>query len=92
MTSTSSKALPYVGVAMSFIFGILAVLGYGEQLNSVLALLVPVLGTVTGGGLINAQIKASLEKAKTLQDEGHLKALVEEVVAEVNKPKSPPTT
>lgn len=88
MTSLSSKALPYVSVGISFVIAILSIVGYGEQVNNVLALLIPVLATTAGGGLINAHIKAGVEKAKTLQEGGHLEALVKQAVAEFEKTKT----
>lgn len=92
MASLSSKALPYVSVGISFVIAILAILGYGEQVNNVLALLIPVLATTAGGGLINEHIKAGVEKSKALQEGGHLEALVKQVVSEVEKSRTEDTT
>jgi hypothetical protein len=92
MASLSSKALPYVSAGISFVIAILAILGYGQEVQSVLALLIPVLATTAGGGLINEHIKAGVEKAKTLQDEGHLEAIIKRVLEANKATPTAPTT
>ena len=85
MVSNSSKALPFISIGVGVAMAILAILGYGEEVDQVVALLGVILPITAGGGLINKAIEGSVEKKKVLLEEGSLEALVKKVVEESKK-------
>ena len=85
MVSNSSKALPYVSIGVGLLMAVLSIFGYGEQVNSVVALLATVLPITAGGGLINKAIEGSVEKKKAVLEGGHLEALIKKVIEESKK-------
>lgn len=75
MTSTSSKALPYIGLALGLLMTGGVLLGYGDQIDKAIALLqamTPFLGStfaVSVGGLINKalEVRRDLGNATSLE-------------------------
>jgi hypothetical protein len=85
MVSNSSKALPFISIGVGVAMAVLAILGYGEQLDQVVALLGVILPITAGGGLINKAIEGSVEKKKQILEEGSLEALIKKVIEESKK-------
>jgi len=85
VVSNSSKALPYISIGVGVLMAVLAILGYGEQLDQVVALLGVILPITAGGGLINKAIEGSVEKKKQILEQGSLEALIKKVVEETKK-------
>ena len=85
MVSQSSKALPYISIGVGVLMAVLSILGYGEELDQVVALLGVILPITAGGGLINKAIEGSVEKKKQILDQGSLEALIKKVVEESKK-------
>lgn len=85
MVSNSSKALPYISIGVGVLMAVLAIMGYGAQVDQVVALLGVILPITAGGGLINKAIEGSVEKKKAILDQGALEALIKKAIEEAGK-------
>ena len=85
MVSNSSKALPYISIGVGVLMAVLSIMGYGAEVDNVIALLGVVLPITAGGGLINKAIEGSVEKKKAILDQGSLEAIIKKVIEESKK-------
>jgi hypothetical protein len=83
MTAASSRALPFIAIGVGFFMAVMAVLGYGEQLESTTAFLGILLPLIGGGGLINKAIDASVQKSRTFLDDPAFEPFIKRIVTEV---------
>ena len=87
MVSNSSKALPYISIAVTFGMVLLNALGY-VNVDAIVAAL-PILAGTAVGGLYNAKVQAQVEQYRILSASPEVKALVDEIKAKI--PATPPT-
>lgn len=66
MVSNTSRALPFVSLGIGLVMAILAVMGFGKQLDTVTAFLGIILPITAGGGLVNKALDASVEKQRAI--------------------------
>ena len=84
MASSSSKALPYISLAIGFTLAILSQV-WSPDLISALVALLPVLGVTAGGGLYNKHVEAGVERYKVLKDDPNFQKIVTAAVSEAVK-------
>lgn len=84
MASTSSKALPYLSIAIALILAVVSAAGYGAQIDQAIGLLSFILPVTASGGLINKSLEVVREKRKAFETE-ELKAIVKQVLGEVKQ-------
>ena len=87
MTSTTSKALPYVSLGITF--AMLVLNGFGFVNVDVLIAALPVLTGTAVGGLYNAKVQAQVEQYKILRESPEVQKLIEEIEKRSRDPERP---
>lgn len=91
MTSNSSKALPYFGIAVGVAITLLTLFGYGDQTDKAITALqtiTPILGPSTVGVALGGLVNKALEVKRELGQANSLEAIKQVVADELAKAKT----
>lgn len=92
MASTSSKALPFISIAAAFALAVISALGFGDQVDKVIAVLGVVLPITAGGGLVNKAIDAVIAKRNEILTDPAFTSTVTKIAKEVKAAGDTTTT